>query len=263
MIRSFKKTTKVDKHVYPGKAYRPGSPYFWLVSSSLDAGYLQYVLLGDFNDLCFFCPYFLKGNDPIWLQLWLMPWIEITNKHHGSHPWLLGFLLVRQGSMQLYGDFQGFPWYIVHCLGWQFITPMRLITGVSLKRCQEEIQKMISDVDDDGSGTIGYEESHVCRCGWGFCSAGSWSSQNFIKIRFHKLQDEWRANDSSRSSIENAGLVQFGLLIVLEWLNIVKSSDSSPDFLLCMPGFHEGLTEFPCLFIFRSFFKYPFSQCLT
>lgn len=42
---------------------------------------------------------------------------------------------------------------------------MRLITGVSSKRCQEEIQKMISDVDDDGSGTIGYEESHVCRCG--------------------------------------------------------------------------------------------------
>ena len=32
--------------------------------------------------------------------------------------------------------------------------------GFSLSRdfLQEEIQKMISDVDDDGSGTIGYEE---------------------------------------------------------------------------------------------------------
>ena len=29
---------------------------------------------------------------------------------------------------------------------------------VRLAECQEEIQKMISDVDDDGSGTIGYEE---------------------------------------------------------------------------------------------------------
>ena len=27
---------------------------------------------------------------------------------------------------------------------------------------KEEIQKMISDVDDDGSGTIGYEASQIC-----------------------------------------------------------------------------------------------------
>ena len=61
MIRSFKKTSKVDKHVYPGKAYRPGSPYFCLVSSLLillDVGYLQCVLLGDFNDLCVFLSLF-------------------------------------------------------------------------------------------------------------------------------------------------------------------------------------------------------------
>ena len=32
------------------------------------------------------------------------------------------------------------------------------IAGYSPIRAQEEIQKMISDVDDDGSGTIGYEE---------------------------------------------------------------------------------------------------------
>ena len=34
------------------------------------------------------------------------------------------------------------------------------IAGYSpiLRWAQEEIQKMISDVDDDGSGTIGYEE---------------------------------------------------------------------------------------------------------
>ena len=35
---------------------------------------------------------------------------------------------------------------------------VNFVSVVPLASTQEEIQKMISDVDDDGSGTIGYEE---------------------------------------------------------------------------------------------------------
>ena len=36
---------------------------------------------------------------------------------------------------------------------------------------QEEIQKMISDVDDDGSGTIGYEERLGKTCNPKYCNS--------------------------------------------------------------------------------------------
>ena len=46
------------------------------------------------------------------------------------------------------------------------LTPKELkvaMRALGFEPKKEEIQKMISDVDDDGSGTIEYEESQTCR----------------------------------------------------------------------------------------------------
>eukprot|EP00438_Fugacium_kawagutii_P028931 Skav208517 [mRNA] locus=scaffold1322:175814:177606:+ [translate_table: standard] len=54
---------------------------------------------------------------------------------------------------------------------------------------QEEIQKMISDVDDDGSGTIGYEELLSCRQRRqvGILSPHNSGSPRFLKMMTHKI----------------------------------------------------------------------------